>query len=87
MKLKKSIYIYIQGGPQLFSKPKGNSEVIKVGDLLQMGGKNQKYRGNGTPKFHPFVHRVFHEIFTIHFGGFSPYFWSNIHIYKVGPKN
>ena len=26
----------------LFSKIKGNSEVIQVGDLLQMGGKNQK---------------------------------------------
>ena len=28
------------------------------------------------PKIVPFVHRVFHEIFTLHFGVFkSPYFW------------
>ena len=28
-------------------------------------------KNNGGPPNHPFVHRVFHDIFTIHFGGFS----------------
>ena len=28
-----------------------------------------KKRGGPPPPNHPFVHRVFHEIFTIHFGG------------------
>ena len=32
-----------------------------------------------VPPNHPFVHRVFHEIFTIHFGGKSSIF-GNIHI-------
>ncbi len=30
----------------------------------------------GKPPNHPFVHRVFHEIFTIHFGVFPTYFGS-----------
>ena len=31
-----------------------------------------------TPPNHPFVHGVFHEIFTIHFGWEnSPYFWKH----------
>ncbi len=34
---------------------------------------NQKW-GWENPPNHPFVHRVFHEIFTIHFGGKSPLF-------------
>ena len=29
---------------------------------------------NATPQNHPCVHRVFHEIFTIHFGGLPPLF-------------
>ena len=38
-------------------------------------GVNPKIMG----KFpnHPFVHRVFHEIYTIHFGGKHPYFWKH----------
>ena len=32
--------------------------------------------GVGPPN-HPFVHRVFHEIFTIHFGGKIPLFWEH----------
>ena len=34
-----------------------------------------------VPPNHPFVHRVFHEISTIHFGGFTTPIFGNIHIY------
>ena len=35
-------------------------------------------KNNGTPKSSIFI--GFSIIFTIHFGGFTPYFWVDIHI-------
>ena len=40
-----------------------------------------KNRGKNTPN-HPMVNRVFHEIFTIHFGGFTTIF-GNTHIISL----
>ena len=50
---------------------------------LELSDQLQWYMGvsknNGTPKSS--ILKGFSIIFTIHFGGFSPYFWFNTHIY------
>ncbi len=38
---------------------------------METYGCQPKNRGVFTPQIIPFVHGVFHEIFTIHFGGFK----------------
>ncbi len=49
---------------------------VMPGDVQGTCGCFQKY--GPSPQIIPFVHRVFHEMFTIHFGGkHPPYFWKH----------